>query len=300
MIAPTLERMTRRIFEAPILAAALAVSCAIALFLVAAFFVTKAPPAEKIEMAEMTWVEVSKAIAQGYKTVIVPSGGIEENGPHMALGKHDRIVRWTAHEIAKKLGNALVAPVISFVPEGDYSPASGLMQFPGTIGVPEETFAAVLEGVARSLRGSGFKNICFIADHGGSVGPQAEVAMRLSQEWAADDVRVFDVTDYYGSIAVQNEFLRAQGESDAAIGEHAGIVDTSELMAVSPDSVDLSRAAPGSNFAASGALGDPTKASAARGRVFLAMKVERAAAQIRASILQAEKTAAASQGKTAP
>lgn len=239
---------------------------------------------ERLDIADMTWVELRQAIEQGYTTVIVPSGGIEENGPHMVLGKHDQIVRRTSHDIAKALGNTLVAPVISFVPEGD--PGMGLMQFPGTIGVPEEVFAGVLESVARSLRASGFKNICLIADHGGSVGPQAEVASRLTRDWAADGVRVFDVSDYYGSIAAQNDLLKSQGETSASIGEHAGIVDTSELMAINPKGVDLSRVNEASPFAVSGVIGNPKRASAERGQALLAIKIEKAVKQIRALILQ--------------
>src|SRR5450432_1235005 len=81
-----------------------------------------APLPNTVAIADMTWVEVRSAIARGYTTVIVPSGGIEQNGPHMVLGKHDYIARAAAERIATQLGNALVAPVISFVPEGDYDP----------------------------------------------------------------------------------------------------------------------------------------------------------------------------------
>src|SRR6266853_1752825 len=143
-----------------------------------------APLPDTVEIADMTWVEVRSAIARGYTTVIVPSGGIEQNGPHMILSKHDRIVRFAAGRIAAQLGKTLVAPVIPFVPEGDYDPPQGHLRFPGTIGVPEQAFAGVLDGIARSLKAGGFTTICFIADHGGSAKPQAEVAARLSQEWA--------------------------------------------------------------------------------------------------------------------
>src|SRR5580692_610298 len=97
-----------------------------------------APLPDTVEIADMTWVEVRSAVARGYTTVIVPSGGIEQNGPHMILGKHDYIVRANAERIAAQLGHALVAPVISFVPEGDYDPPTGHLRFPGTIGIPEE------------------------------------------------------------------------------------------------------------------------------------------------------------------
>src|SRR5215470_5629976 len=149
-----------------------------------------APLPDTIEIADMTWVEVRSAIARGYTTVIVPSGGIEQNGPHMILGKHDRIVRFAAERIAAQLGRTLVTPVIPFVPEGTYDPPQGHLRFPGTIGVSEQAFAETLDGIARSLKAGGFKTICFISDHGGSAKPQAEVAARLSKEWLRQGIRV--------------------------------------------------------------------------------------------------------------
>ena len=139
-----------------------------------------APISPKVEIAELTWVEVRTAIEHGFTTVIVPSGGLEQNGPHMIIGKHDHIVQATARQIAEKLGRTLIAPVVSYVPEGQYDPPTGHMRFPGTIGVPEDVFAGTLEGIARSLKAAGFKTICFIADHGGSGKPQADVARRLN------------------------------------------------------------------------------------------------------------------------
>jgi creatinine amidohydrolase len=241
-----------------------------------------APLPDTVEIADMTWVEVRSAIARGYTTVIVPSGGIEQNGPHMILGKHDYIVHAAAMRIAAELGRTLIAPVISFVPEGDYDPPAGHLGFPGTIGVPESAFAAVLEGAARSLKAGGFKTICLIADHGGSLKPQAEVAARLSQTWAAQGVRVLDISDYYADDQ-QTAYLKEQGETDAAIGRHAGIPDTSELMAVHPEGVDLAKfAAAPFRFEANGVSGDPMKASAERGRALVAIKVAAAVRQIRA------------------
>jgi creatinine amidohydrolase len=241
-----------------------------------------APLPDTVEIADMTWVEVRSAIARGYTTVIVPSGGIEQNGPHMILGKHDYIVRWTAARIAGALGRALVTPVIPFVPEGDYDPPDGHLRFPGTVGVSEQAFAGMLDGIARSLKAGGFRTICFIADHGGSLKPQAEVAARLTREWAPQQIRVIDVSDYYADEA-QTEFLKAQGETPASIGQHAGIADTSELMAVHPQGVDLGRFA-GAPFTLerNGVSGDPMKASAERGRALLDIKVAAAVRQIKA------------------
>ena len=235
------------------------------------------------EIAEMTWMEVRAAVQSGIRTVIVPSGGLEQNGPHMIIAKHDRIVAWAARRIAAELGDALVAPVVSYVPEGDYDPPTGNMMLPGTIGVPPAVFAAVLEGIARSLKCAGFETICFIADHGQSIAPQAEVAARLTREWAGAGPKVLAVDSYYAD-AAETAYLRGQGESDAAIGQHATISDTSELMAVCPGGVDLSRLPKGEgDLSALGAFGDPRRSSIARGDAMMKLKVDAAVAQIRAA-----------------
>lgn len=241
-----------------------------------------APFSDRLEIAEMTWVELRDAVRRGATTVIVPSGGLEQNGPHMAIGKHDSIVRWTARQIGAELGQTLVAPVISYVPQGNWEPPTDNMIFPGTVGVSESAFAGTLEGIARSLRASGFKTICFIADHGGSVTPQQEVAARLDRAWSGEGVRVISVDEYYAPRA-QDAWLAAQGEGAAAIGDHAGLGDTSELMAVNPEQVFLSRLAETRwRLERNGASGDPSRASPERGRSLLAIKVDGAVRQIRA------------------
>jgi len=234
------------------------------------------------EIADMTWIALRDAVAAGARTAIVPSGGIEQNGPHMILGKHDRIVRHAALRIAAELGDALVVPVLPFAPQGRLDPPEGNLRFPGTIGVTEEAFAGMLEGIARSLRASGFRWICLLADNGASQRPQARLAARLTAEWRRQGTRVIALGRYYEAIAAQDAWLRAQGETEASIGTHAGIGDTSELMAVHPAGVDLSRLpARPEELPPLGATGDPARASAARGEVLLAMRIAAAVAQIR-------------------
>jgi creatinine amidohydrolase len=243
-----------------------------------------APLPDTIDLADMTWVEARAALERGYTTVIVPSGGIEQNGPHMIVGKHDYIVRAAARRIASDLGQTLVAPVISYVPEGSYEPPSGHMRFPGTLGVPEQVFAATLEGIARSLKAGGFRTICFISDHGGSQQPQVDVAKKLNAEWAGTGVRVVSVDAYY-SDAAQIAWLERQGESRATIGEHASIIDTSELMAVHPEGVDLGKLT-AFTLQSTGVVGDPRTASAERGKELLSIRVAAATRQIRAQQAQ--------------
>jgi creatinine amidohydrolase len=242
-----------------------------------------APLPSTVRIADMTWVEVRSAIEAGYTRVIVPSGGIEQNGPHMILGKHDHIVAATAERIALELGQTLVTPVVSYVPEGNYAPPTGHMRFPGTIGVTEDVFAGMLDGIARSLKAGGFKTICFIADHGGSLKPQRDVAALLSREWAKDGISVISVDDYYSTAGdKQNEYLEAQGETPASIGQHAGIADTWELMAVYPAGVDLTRLPKlPLRVEPTGVDGDPRRASAERGQALLNLKIAAAVRQIR-------------------
>jgi creatinine amidohydrolase len=261
---------------------------AVAAGLAVTFFITNrpltAPLPNTVHIADMTWVEVRAALEQGFTTVIVPSGGIEQNGPHMILGKHDYIVKHAAERIAGDLGKTMVAPVISYVPEGGYDPPTGNMQFPGTIGVTEPVYAGIVEGIARSLKAGGFRTIVFIADHGGSQAPQAETISRLNAEWAGKGVRVIHGDAYYADDA-QIALLLKQGESRAAIGQHASIIDTSELMAVNPRGVDLGRLA-GLRLSrqSTGIVGDPARASAERGNELREMRIRAAVQQIRSDM----------------
>ena len=243
-----------------------------------------APLPDVVELKDMTWVEVRSALQAGFGTVIVPTGGIEQNGPHMILGKHDYLVGYAARQIAKEVGRTLVAPVVSYVPEGQYDPPTGHMRFPGTLGVPEPVFAGVLEGVARSLKIAGFRTIVFIGDHGQSQPVQKAVAERLTQEWAKAGVRVVQIDSYYAT-ADQTKLLRTEGFSAGEIGQHASVIDTSELMAVNPRGVDLVRwrrqFLPRED---SGVYGDPARSSGALGSRLLGMRIEAAARQIRALV----------------
>jgi creatinine amidohydrolase/Fe(II)-dependent formamide hydrolase-like protein len=239
-----------------------------------------------LQMRHMTWLDVKGAIERGATTVIVPTGGIEQNGPHMVLGKHDTIVAAAAERIATLVGNTLVAPVVSFVPEGDIEPPTGNMLFPGTIGISEPVFEGVLEGIARSLKHAGFRDIVFIGDHGMSQGAQARIAAKLTKEWSWswNAVRVHQIDKYYDDSA-QIAALQKQGETPETIGQHASLIDTAELMSVSPQSVDLARLALAKgNIAAVGGSGDPARASITRGAELLKMRVEAAAAQIKSLV----------------
>jgi creatinine amidohydrolase len=205
----------------------------------------------------------------------------------MVLGKHDTIVAAAALRIARDVGKCLVAPVVSFVPQGEISPPTGNMLFPGTIGIPEAVFEGLLDGIAQSLKHAGFKDVAFIGDHGMSQPAQARVAQKLTKAWggswvsSGSGVRVHQLDQYYDDRA-QIAAMTAAGETPATIGQHAGLLDTAELMSLSSGSVDLARLALAKgNLPSVGASGDPARATLARGAQLLQMRTDAAAAQLR-------------------
>ncbi len=250
----------------------------------AAMPAASAPAADSVFLEDLTWTELRDAIRAGKTTIIVPVGGVEQSGPFVALGKHDARVKVLAKRIAGELGNALVAPVIAYVPEGTIDPPTEHMRFPGTITVPPEVFRQTLESAAMSFKLHGFTDIVFIGDHGGYQDDLKAVADELDQRWAASPARAHFIAQYYR--ATQTAYvaaLRQRGYSDAAIGTHAGLADTSLALATTPSMVradDLGKGTvPGP---ALGVHGDPSHASAALGQMGVDAIVSETVAAIRA------------------
>jgi creatinine amidohydrolase len=242
--------------------------------------VVRAQPPASVFLEELTWTELRGQIESGKTTIIVPIGGTEQNGPHMALGKHNRRVHLLSEKIARALGNALVAPVIAYVPEGGFNPPTAHMKFPGTITVPEETFEKVLEYAARSFKLAGFRDIVFLGDHGGYQQDEKAVADRLDREWAATPVRVHAIEEYYR--ASETEFaqlLKSKGYRDEEIGTHAGLADTSLMLAVDPGLVRADRLPPGE-----GVHGDPRRSSAELGQLGVDLIVTRTVEAVRKAV----------------
>src|SRR4030095_899689 len=102
---------------------------------------------DTVFLEEMTWMEVRDALEDGKTTVLVPTGGVEQNGPYLATGKHNYVLRATTEAIARKLGNTLVAPIVPFVPEGDIDPPTSHMKYPGTISLTEDTYERLLADI---------------------------------------------------------------------------------------------------------------------------------------------------------
>jgi creatinine amidohydrolase len=238
-----------------------------------------APP-DTVLLEELTWTELRDLVGSGKTTILVPIGGTEQNGPHMALGKHNRRAQVLAEKIARALGNALVAPVVAYVPEGSVDPPTGHMRFPGTITVPEDAFEKVLEYAARSFKRAGFRDIVFLGDHGGYQRSTQTVAARLDREWAASGIRAHAIEEYYR--ASQTEFarlLKSKGFRDEELGSHAGLADTSLMMATDPRLVRADRLRPGE-----GTSGDPLRSSAELGQSGVDLIVTRTLDSVRKAV----------------
>ena len=235
---------------------------------------------DTVFLEELTWTEVRDAIQAGTTTVIIATGGTEQNGPHMVLGKHNFVVKHTAEQIARRLGDALVAPVVAYVPEGELDPPTGHMRFSGTITLPNEYFMKLVEYAARSFRVHGFKDIVLIADSRGNNQGLKTVSEMLNKEWANSDIRVHFVSDYNMGNGFR-EWLQSQGETEEDIGRHAGI-GTSQLMALDINLIRMDKRAKSTDFLPSGVMGDPTRASIRYGIKGLELKIEAAVAQTKA------------------
>lgn len=196
------------------------------------------PKTDTVWLEKMTWMDVRDAMAAGKKTIIIPSGGMEPNGPWLTLGKHNWVLETNCEAIAKALGDALCAPVVKFVPEGSYDePRTGHMLTMGTISLKPASYEALLTDIAMSLKAVGFERIFFIGDSGGNIKPAAAVSQKLSDA----KTLVASIPEYYNYDEVE-KMLRGKGVLTAKNpndGLHDSVGITLNIMAKHPTEVRL-------------------------------------------------------------
>ncbi len=239
-------------------------------------------PPDTVFLEELTWAEVRDLVGSGTTTVIIGTAGTEQKGPHMVDGEHKFVMEYAADKIARALRKTLVAPVITYVPEGSWETLSGHMSKPGTITLPEDRFVELLVNAGRSLKGGGFKTILFLGESGGNRTGMRTATARLNDLWKGE-AKAFWIDDYYTkSHADQNAYVTKHlGIPSDQIGGHANILDTSEMLFVNPKHVRLKKLAPGGGYENSGVSGDPTKSTPALGKIFLQIHIDNALAQIK-------------------
>ncbi len=254
----------------------------------------------KVLMEDITWKEIEEAIKSGKDTAIVVAGSIEQHGPHLPTSTDTTLGYAIAEGVARRLGCALVAPVIR----------PGLSEhhigFPGTITLSIDTLVNLLYDYCESLVESGFKNICILSSHGGNSDAIMTYTPRIAKLFM-DKAKVFAIpTDRYMNASL--DYLAKKGVSRTKSGVHAGYAESSMMLYVKPDVTRMDLAAKGladeefyradrlklsqlesftyglKKLTPVGVLGDPLGASAEAGKELLELTVEKIAEEISAFI----------------
>ncbi len=161
---------------------------------------------------ELTWMEIRDLIKAGTTTIIIGTGGVEQNGPYVAGGKHNFVLQTVLPAIAKAIPNSLIAPIVKFVPEGRIEPTpGGHMSYPGTISLEPATYEALLTDICRSYKAHGFIDIVLLGDSGGNQTGMKNVADALNTKWAAEAARVHFLPEYYNEDRWSYDFLKTLG-----------------------------------------------------------------------------------------
>lgn len=237
---------------------------------------------DSVFIEDLTWMEVRDALRSGTDTVLVATGGIEQNGPYLVTGKHNVILRGATETIARKLGGTLVAPIVPFVPEGDIDPPSSHMRYPGTISVTEETYEKLLTDLCGSLRAHGFRRIVLIGDSGGNQTGMQNVAAALSQKWRNGSTRIAYIPEFYDNAAITRH-LEENGIHQTPEGLHDDFVNTAQMLAVDPQSVRMTQRIAAGNFRINGVELAPAEQTAEWGRKIFEFRAARTVKAIQAA-----------------
>jgi len=242
-------------------------------------------------LEEMTWPEVRDAIAAGKRRVIVMLAAMEQHGPHLPIGTDTYLGYATGVRLARRLGDALVAPVITI----GYS--AGHLPMAGTVSIEESALETVIEDVCRSLARHGFREVILLCSHGGNYRALRNVLPRLRDEHSA--LRISAVTDFDEWLQQTRAFAAREGLDMAKLGVHAAQGETSLMLAHRPDLVEMENACEGFTGDASirwrskvpppmdtmsptGILGDARGSTAELGEKMFAERIERLASMIEA------------------
>jgi len=229
---------------------------------------------DTVALAELSWPEVAAALEDGVDTVVLPLGATEQHGPHLPVDTDTRLATELAERVARRLGDALVAPAIPVGPSEEHA------VFPGTVSVSPDTLDALLRDYVDSFERQGFERVVVLPGHGGSF-PTVDAAYPdLARETGVD---VVAVTGLRRHMDLLQDGLRAAGVDVDEPVVHAGASETAMVLAVAPDLVadDRPEGHTGEVSATAlftegieyydedGVLGDPRPATAAVGETLL-------------------------------
>ena len=243
----------------------------------------KAP--DTVHLEELTWAEVRDMIKAGTTTVIVGTAGTEQKGPHMVDGEHKFVMEYAGDKIARAIGKTLVAPVVTYVPEGSWENPSGHMAKPGTITLPGRSLRRTARQCRTQPEGRRIQDdplhrrVGRQSQRHADRGREAQRAVERRRARA----RSGSTTTTRKSHADQNKYITEKlGIPADKIGGHANILDTSELLFVNPKHVRKTQAAPATTTRTTASAANPSKSTPELGKVFLQIKIDNALAQIKA------------------
>ena len=242
-------------------------------------------PIDSVFMDDMTWSEITNAMKAGKTTVILPAGGLEATGPFITLNKHQNMLRASTDMIARKLGNALVAPVVRYVP-----PDEGVNRGPyvGDFNITTEAYKSTLNDIVTALKEDGFKEIILIGDHQGAQRGMKEVAAELTPKWAGGSAHVHFVPEYYDRTAVQNYIKNTLGITEERLpggGFGDNYYNTSILFAVNPEGIRLKQRVDADTLTVNGVNLKPVEKTIANGKHILEMQTDQSVAAIKKAIV---------------
>lgn len=239
------------------------------------------PALDSVWIEELTYLEVRDAIKAGRTTALVFAGSTEQNGPWLPNGKHQYSIRLAAEAIARKLGNALIAPVI---PIEAGNPENPYMSW-GSLYFRPETFQAVIRDVATSLKSQGFTHVMLMGDSGGDTAGLRAVAQDLAPEWAGSSASIHHVTEFYnwGTPGGVRQFVQDSGipEKLNSDGIHDEYAITAVLMLADPQHVRLEQRIAAGKATINGVNILPKEKTIEMGRKIIEFRAEHTAAAIR-------------------
>jgi len=237
-----------------------------------------------IDMRDTLWIEdltvleVRDLIKAGKTTALILTGGIEENGPYLTTGKHNNVLRAMGDPIARALGNALIAPIVTLEPGNPER-----IRMPGTVLLSPETFKAVVSDMAVSLKTQGFKHIVLLGDSGGNIKPLTEAAESLNAKWkaAGSDVRAFSIPEYYNYGEVEEFEKTTLGIHEQMEGLHDDYYISAIIAVHDPNGVRMPERVKAGKFAINGVSLAPIEKTVENGKKIIAFRTEKTVAAIR-------------------
>lgn len=234
---------------------------------------------DTVWIEDLTMLEVRDQLKAGKTTALILTGGIEENGPYLTTGKHNHVLQATGESIARALGNALVAPIVTLEPGNPLRPNLS----PGTIVLSQATFQAVLTDMANSLRSQGFTDIIMLGDSGGNLKGMQAAATALNAEWKGNGYVHF-IPEYYNYADVEKFEEEVLGIHEKLEGYHDDYYITAIISTVSTDAIRMNERRKAGKFVINGVALDPIAKTIENGKKMVAFRTEATVAAIKKSM----------------